>query len=112
MKRFVVTKWSGEFRYEKEAMTEEEVKAFVRANMNDHGMYADVTAFFDNLADAKIIFDEAKKYLSIKEFPSNGIMVIPWLTLEEEETDEDGELIPSDRWIEEFYPEKGEGNLS
>ena len=109
MKRYLITKWSGEFRYEPEAMTEEEVKAFVRENINDHGMYANATTFFYNLEEAKAVFEEAKKHLSIREYPSNHIMVIPWLTLAVEETDEDGELIPSSRWIEDFYPEKEGG---
>jgi hypothetical protein len=72
-------------------------------------MYAEKTYYFDNLDDAKAVFEEAKKHINIKEYPSNKVMVVSWLTLEEEEIDEDGELVPSDRWIEDFYPEKEGG---
>jgi hypothetical protein len=112
MKRYLITRWSGEFRYEKEAMTSEAVEDFVRKNQKNMIDYSDTVTTFDDLEDAKAVFEAAKKHINIKEFPCNKRMVISWLTLEEEEIDEDGEIIPSDCWIEEFYPEKGEGNLS
>jgi hypothetical protein len=112
MKRYLITKWSGEFRFEKEPMTSEEIKEFVEENRKDKTDYLYSSSTIDSLEDAKAVFEAAQKHLSITEYPSNKVMVIPWLTLEEEEIDEDGEIIPSDCWIKEFYPEKGEGNIS
>ena len=106
MKRYLITKWSGEFRFEKEPMTSEEIKEFVEENRKDKTDYLYSSSTIDSLEDAKAVFEAAQKHLSITEYPSNKVMVIPWLTLVAEEVDEDGEITPLGRWTEEYYPKK------
>jgi hypothetical protein len=104
---YAVTKWSGVFRYEPEAMTSEEVKEFVLVNRNDREMYVDESYSFGSLADARIYFEEAKKHLIIRKYPSNKVMNITWITLEEERWGEDAENVSQDGdCIDECYPEK------
>lgn len=104
MNKYTVSTYSGEFRLKKD-LDHDEMKKYTRANQNAGTDYSDRSEVFETKEEATARFEELKSSRLIREYPSNRLMNVSWLTTEEWTCDEDGELeSTTDRWGDEYYP--------